>query len=119
MSDVDLICGRSERLVAFGVGCGLPIRIPGELYRCATCDVPMHKSCLVRHFNTWALMPTHSERLIVANEALREALSWALDVLDITLERLDAIDGADLSDDHYRIRAAGLAKARAALELEA
>jgi len=58
-------------------------------------------------------------RLAEATEALRqkdEALSWALDVLELALKRIDSVD--DLSDEHMRIRA-GLAKARRALALRA
>jgi hypothetical protein len=57
-----------------------------------------------RDIHEWA---AHSERL-------QEALSWALDALEIALKRIDTVDGP-LSDEHIRIRAAGIAKARAAL----
>lgn len=50
------------------------------------------------------------------NSELVEALSWALDVLRISLRRIDAIDGDTLSREHYAIREAGLARATAALE---
>jgi hypothetical protein len=46
---------------------------------------------------------------------LEAALSWALATLEIALARIDTIDGESLSDEHYAIRQAGLAKARAAL----
>lgn len=48
-------------------------------------------------------------------EQAREALSWALDVLEISLKRIDTIDGDSLSPEHFALRAAGLAKARRAL----
>lgn len=44
---------------------------------------------------------------------LREALEWALDVLEISLKRIDSID--TFTAEHYAIREAGLAKARAVL----
>lgn len=44
------ICGGSERVVQFGVGCGQPIVSIDDLYRCATCSIPMHVDCLRRHF---------------------------------------------------------------------
>lgn len=47
------------------------------------------------------------------NEEMRQALSWALDSLDLCFRRIDTID--DLSEEHHAIRAAGMAKARSAL----
>lgn len=46
---------------------------------------------------------------------LREALSWALDVLDLCFKRLDTVDGP-ATGEHARMREAGMAKARAALD---
>jgi hypothetical protein len=45
------ICGGSDRIVAFGVGCGEPILSVAAFYRCAQCDVPMHRDCLRKHFS--------------------------------------------------------------------
>lgn len=46
---------------------------------------------------------------------LIDALSWSLDVLRIALNRIDAVDGQELSREHYAIRSEGLAKAWKAL----
>lgn len=56
-----------------------------------------------------------ADTLTQANTELVEALSWALDVLEISLKRIDTIDGEHLNERHYAIRTAGLAKAHAAL----
>lgn len=58
------ICGGSERVVKFGVGCGKPIGSLDELYRCATCNVPMHVGCLRRHFGPGdGPLPTRVEEI--------------------------------------------------------
>jgi hypothetical protein len=46
------ICGRdrSKTFDADLLGCGRPIVLISELYRCADCDVPFHKACLKKHF---------------------------------------------------------------------
>lgn len=33
------------------VGCGQPIYMLKDVYRCADCDVPFHKSCIRKHFS--------------------------------------------------------------------
>lgn len=40
------ICGIKDFM-----GCNRQIEHVNELYRCADCGVPMHKSCLLAHFN--------------------------------------------------------------------
>ena len=45
---------------------------------------------------------------------VREALEWALDVLEISLTRIDTLDAKNLSPEHYLIREQGFAKARKA-----
>jgi hypothetical protein len=57
------------------------------------------------------LVPALAERVL----ALEEALSWALDVLELSLKRLDTLETEPYSDEHYAIRKAGLTKARATL----
>jgi hypothetical protein len=49
-----------------------------------------------------------------AIDGIEQALAWALDSLELCFKRLDAVD--TYSPEHLAIRAAGLAKARAALE---
>ena len=44
-----------------------------------------------------------------------EALSWALDVLEVSLKRLDTIEPEPYSQKHYDLRRRGLEKARTAL----
>lgn len=47
MSEEELpVCGNK----AWGIGCGAPITTIHALYRCANCNVPMHKACIETHF---------------------------------------------------------------------
>src|SRR6185437_11921707 len=46
------ICGRNRLLDADFVGCGQPIVLVSELYRCTHCDVPFHKKCILKHFES-------------------------------------------------------------------
>jgi len=75
----------------------------------------------------WNADPRHDEKAeltdaqwaalaadLADRQQLRDALSWALDVLETSLARIDTVDGPP-SDYHVRLRTAGLAKARAAL----
>lgn len=60
----------------FRIGCQQPIATIHGLYRCATCDVAMHKTCLAAHFNYRDEIPpspSNLERLILA-ERKAEAL---------------------------------------------
>jgi hypothetical protein len=70
MSEALPICGGSESVVRFGVGCGKPIRSVEDLYRCATCNVPMHVGCLRRHFGPGdGPLPTRVEELAMQLKA--------------------------------------------------
>jgi len=70
--------------------------------------------CYERAQRDFAAQAEEIERLRRERIELREALSWALDCLEITLRRLDTID-EPASERHLAIRAAGMKKARAAL----
>lgn len=42
----DIHCGGGWK----DVGCGEPLPYLNEIYRCADCDTPFHKHCLLKHF---------------------------------------------------------------------
>lgn len=76
MSDLALpLCGGAGLKV--NIGCGDPIQSLFALYRCAQCDLPMHKDCLKEHFRTGTsdgLLPASAtERLVVAERLIRLA----------------------------------------------
>lgn len=71
-----IICGSNPTCIdADLIGCGKPIWNVNELYRCTDCQVPFHRACAVKHFETDT--PEHSAA-----------------VFETMIKRLDAKDEA-------------------------
>jgi hypothetical protein len=51
VTDFVEICGRNGYFKPETTGgCGKPITLVAELYRCIDCGIPFHKECLKKHF---------------------------------------------------------------------
>jgi hypothetical protein len=47
------VCGENQSILpADMVGCGKSFASPREVYRCTHCDVPFHKECAEKHFQS-------------------------------------------------------------------
>lgn len=73
MTDLPL-CGNPK--YGYAMGCGAPIESVPALYRCASCNLPMHKACLVQHFGDGLrAVPAQLEQLQLAEAELGAAQS--------------------------------------------
>lgn len=91
------LCGGSESVINFGVGCGKQIESLHDLYRCATCDVPMHLGCLRRHFygTEDGPLPTRVEEIakeLLAKADAKLAQSYPATPVDCLLSTLSEIE---------------------------
>ena len=65
------------------------------------------------HYDAKIAAERRADALAAQLQQAREALSWALNSLELAFKRLDSVD--EYSPEHYLIRQAGFDKARAAL----
>lgn len=75
MDDFLTICGfNTIGLDADLVGCGKPIYLIADVFRCIDCQVPFHRECLRKHFGSGDILTQE-----IVDEQLRRDKQRALD----------------------------------------